>query len=70
MPQTVRVVNVMCYGAGKEREGRKFKGRSQEYKKILSGMVILLVGFTKSLLLSYWEELMLPEVGCPCLCQS
>lgn len=61
---------MMCYSAGKEREGRKFKGRSQGSKKMLSGMVILLVGFTKSLLLSYREELVLPEVGCPCLCQS
>lgn len=69
-PQTVRVVNAMCYSAEKEWEGRKFKGRSQGYKKMLSGMVILLVGFTKSLLLSYCEELVLPEAGCPCLCQS
>lgn len=59
-----------CYSAGKEREGRKFKERSQEYKKMLSRMVILLVGFIKSLLLSYCEELVLPEAGSLCLCQS
>lgn len=53
----------------KGKEG-KFKGRSQGYRKMLSEMAILLVGFTKSLLLSYWEELVLSEVDCPCLYQS
>lgn len=53
----------------KGKEG-KFKGRSQGYRKMLSEMAILLVGFTKSLPLSYCEELVLSEVDCPCLCQS
>lgn len=52
----------------KERKEGKFKGRSQEYRKMLPEMVILLVGFTKSLLLG--KELALSEVDCPCLCQS
>lgn len=52
----------------KERKEGKFKGRSQEYRKMLPEMVILLVGFTKSLLLG--KELALLEVDCPCLCQS
>lgn len=53
------------------RDYKKYK-KCKKYKKYkkLSGMVILLVGFTRSLLLNYCEELVLPEAGCPCLCQS
>lgn len=52
----------------KYKKCKKYK-KYKKYKK-LSGMVILLVGFTRSLLLNYCEELVLPEAGCPCLCQS
>lgn len=54
-----------------KKKGRKEssrEGRSQGYRKMLPEMVILLVGLSKSLLLS--KELMLSEVDCPCLCQS
>lgn len=65
----MRCVTDTIYHAEKEREG-KFKGRSQGYMKMLSEMVILLVRFTKSLLLSHCEKLVLSEVDCPRLCQS
>lgn len=53
----------------KKGEEVKFKGRSQVYGEMLSGIVVVLVGFTRRLLSSYHEEL-LPEVDWLCFCHS
>lgn len=54
--------NIMQGRKGKEWE---FKGRSQWYRKMLSGMVVGLVGTTRRLLQSYRGELMLSEGNGP-----